>query len=303
MPPTLPLALPSPTDDLETSATKLAALADTVQQGNSLALFTGLQGVTPHTRDAETRARAQMPIEERQAYDGWKEGRYRLPVFDWERNVAAVPGGAASWKKFGQRAVSMDVIWGVGNEGKDADDKQAAAGAGGKDGNGHGGGGGLGQDKAGAGAGADSNSSNTIPDVLHSRGPVTATVTPENASWLTFNMPVMLPLVNAVTRVLNAQKQAQQDPHAGLSDMEAAEVETVRKIVVTVERNRSRELERIRRLTRSIGQNAEILKSRVTFLESKRKPPSSSGPSEGPGPSQTAWPREKKRKEMTDPEG
>lgn len=299
MPPTLPLALPSPTDDLETSATKLAALADTVQQGNSLALFTGLQGVTPHMRDAETRARAQMTIEEREAYDGWKEGWYRLPVFDWEKNVAAVPGGAASWKKFGQRAASMDVIWGVGNEGKDADDKQAAAGVGGEDGNGRGG---LAQSRAGAGA--DPNSSNTVPDVLHSRGPVTVTATPENASWLTFNMPVMLPLVNAVTRVLKAQKQAQQDPHAGLSDMEAAEMETVRKIVATVERNRSCELERIRRLTRSICQDAEILKSRVTFLESKRKSPSSSGPSEGPGPSQTAWPREKKkRKEMTDPEG
>ena len=279
---TLPLALPKPTDDLESTANKLAALADTVKQGNSLALFTGLEMATPHTRDAETIARSQMSAQERQAYDAWKEGRVGVPDFDWEGNVAAVPGGAQSQKKFGQRAVSMDVIWGVGmeDEEKGAEDNQAA----GKNENG------LAKDKAEA-------DFRGIPDV-HNRAPFTATA--ENASWLTFNMPTMLPLVNGVTRVLNAQKQAQQDPHAGLSDMEAVEAETARKIVATAERNRSRELERIRQLTRSISENAEVLKNRAEYLE--RQQPSSEWSVRSVS-SQTAWQREKKRKQLTDPEG
>jgi transposase len=55
----------------------------------------------------------------------------------------------------------------------------------------------------------------------------------------------------------------------GLTDMEAAEVETVRKIVSLAERNRTRELEKIRKLTRSITESAAVVKARVKVLEDK----------------------------------
>lgn len=35
-----------------------------------------------------------------------------------------------------------------------------------------------------------------------------ARATPENALWLTLNIPAMLPLIKAVVRVSNAEKQA-----------------------------------------------------------------------------------------------
>ncbi|RAL14282.1 uncharacterized protein BO97DRAFT_404262 [Aspergillus homomorphus CBS 101889] len=94
--------------------------------------------------------------------------------------------------------------------------------------------------------------------------------TPENASWLTTHMPEVLPLVKAVTKIANvkqslaAQNQAQ---YRGLTDMEAAEVETVRKIVAIAETNTNRELERMRRLARSIREAASIIKSRAEALQ------------------------------------
>lgn len=254
--------IPEIDDDLETTATKLKDLASVVQKGNSLALWTGLKAATPQPRsDAETNARMQMTPSERQAYDAWKEGKYQIPEFEWTGNVAVVPNGVQSLKKFEKRAVAMDIIWGWRplSQPEREEDKEKEGSSG-----------------------------------------VTARATPENASWLTFNMPATLPLIQAVVRVLNAEKQAQQNPHAGLSEMEVVEMETARKIVATAERNRSRELERIRLLTRSISQNTEVMKARIQSLEKLLQ---SSSPSQSlqssPSPStlETTVPRGEKRKQ------
>jgi len=249
--------IPEIDDDLETTATKLKDLASVVQKGNSLALWTGLKAATPQPRsDAETNARMQMTPSERQAYDAWKEGKYQIPEFEWSGNVAVVPKGAQSLKKFEKRAVAMDVIWGqrpLSQPDREDKEKEGSSGA-------------------------------------------SARATPENASWLTFNMPATLPLIQAVVRVLNAEKQAQQNPHAGLSEMEMVEMETARKIVAAAERNRSRELERIRLLTRSISQNTEVMKTRIQSLE-KRFQSSSSQSSLSASTLETTVPRGEKRKQ------
>ncbi|RHZ60801.1 uncharacterized protein CDV56_105819 [Aspergillus thermomutatus] len=227
------LPVPSVDDDLETTAKKMGALAKVVSDGNSLALFTGLQLASQHLRDPESIAVSQMTPDERMQYEAWQRARkgrtrkntgvqaseetsnrgQKIPHdFDWVQNVAPVPDGAQSLKKFTQRAAAMDIIW----------DHQGA--------------------------------------------------TPENASWLTFNQPAILPLVKAVCRVRTAEKHRQnnRDPSIrGLTDMEAAEVETVRKIVSLAERNRTRELEKIRKLTRSITESAAVIKARIKFLEDK----------------------------------
>lgn len=46
-------------------------------------------------------------------------------------------------------------------------------------------------------------------------------------------MPAMLPLIKAVVRVSNAEKQARLDPYYALSEMEMAEIKTVCKIIAT----------------------------------------------------------------------
>jgi hypothetical protein len=227
------LPVPSVNDDLETTAKKMRALAQVVSDGNSLALFTGLQMASQHSRDPESIAVSQMTPDERWMYEAWQKSRKRrkrknpddqdseeaptrgrVPAvdFDWVKNVAPVPDGAQSLKKFTERAAAMDIVW----------DHQGA--------------------------------------------------TPENAAWLTFNLPAALPLVKAVSRVRNAEKHRQNSRDSsmrGLTDMEAAEVETVRKIVSLAERNRTRELEKIRKLTRSITESAAGIKARIKYLEEK----------------------------------
>ncbi|RLL95643.1 hypothetical protein CFD26_105823 [Aspergillus turcosus] len=228
------LPVPSVNDDLETTAKKMRALAKVVSDGNSLALFTGLQMASEHSRDPESIAVSQMTPDERFMYEAWQEARKHrkrknpddqdseetsnrgrmVPAvdIDWVKNVAPVPDGAQSLKKFTERAAAMDIVW----------DHQGA--------------------------------------------------TPENAAWLTFNLPAILPLVKAVCRVRTAEKHRQnnRDPSMrGLTDMEAAEVETVRKIVSLAERNRTRELEKIRKLTRSITESAAVIKARIKALEDK----------------------------------
>ncbi|KAF7121958.1 hypothetical protein CNMCM5793_009512 [Aspergillus hiratsukae] len=228
------LPVPSVNDDLETTAKKMRALAKVVSDGNSLALFTGLQMASEHSRDPESIAVSQMTPDERYLYEAWQKSRKhrkrknpddqdseessnragKVPAvdFDWVKNVAPVPDGAQSLKKFTQRAAAMDIVW----------EHQGA--------------------------------------------------TPENAAWLTFNLPAALPLVKAVCRVRNAEKHRQNNRDSsmrGLTDMEATEVETVRKIVSLAERNRTRELEKIRKLTRSITESAAVIKARIKALEDK----------------------------------
>ncbi|EAU31382.1 predicted protein [Aspergillus terreus NIH2624] len=220
------LPVPEDGDTLEETAAKLCELAKVVSEGNSVALWTGLQlSSSPHARDPETMAKAQMTPQELTQYEAWqavRQGREvggpeggssgGLPAgvmraFDWDANLAPMPG-AQSEKRFRQRAAAMDVIW----------DHQCA--------------------------------------------------TPEHAVWLTFHMVEALPLVKAVTKVMNVKRHfGENDPYPGLTGMEVAELETVRKIVSVAERNRTRELERIRRLTRSINDAAATIRTRLQVLE------------------------------------
>lgn len=262
--------IPDLDDDLKTTATKLKALASVVQRGDSLAFWTGLKAAMPQPRsDAETTARMQMTPSEREAYDAWKDGKYQIPEFDWTGNVAAVPKGQQSLKKFEKRAIAMDIIWGVRPLSQPEREQI-------EEGKGKG-------EREGTGASASVS--------------VRARATPENASWLTFNMPAVLPLIHAVVRVLNAEKQAQQNPHAGLPEMEIVEMETARKIVAAAERNRTRELERIRLLTRSINESAEVMRGRIRSLEGRLQ--SSPSPSQSqPSPLSSGSGRGQKRKQV-----
>ncbi|KAE8354804.1 hypothetical protein BDV28DRAFT_130175 [Aspergillus coremiiformis] len=222
------LPVPADTDDLETTSRKMQDLAKIVEEGNSLALWTGLKLASKNNfRDPEILAKAQMTTSELELYERWERLQnirndvddshnhtdnskpLIIPEFNWNENTAPVPTGALSVRKFTQRAAAMDIVWG----------HQGA--------------------------------------------------TPEHASWLTFNMPSMLPLIKAINKISNIQKHIQDtDPLAGrLTDMEVAEIETVRRVVAVAEGNRIRELERIRKLAKSIYESVAVLKSRAQELE------------------------------------
>ncbi|KAL2813222.1 hypothetical protein BJX63DRAFT_432037 [Aspergillus granulosus] len=237
------LPTPEDDDDLERTVNKVRRLAEVVEQGNSLALWTGMKLVPEFTRDAESIAMAQMASDEREVYEMWKEwatsrkggnlnttvagntshevtgpsqNSFRLPEFNWEQNVSPVPQGAQSLKKFTQRAAAMDIIF-----------RHQGA-------------------------------------------------TPENAAWLTFNMVPVLPLVKAVTRISNMERHFLENRYKNkntsmqrLSNVEAAEMETARKIVAAAERNTNRELERLRRMTRELNKSNAIIRARMRELEGK----------------------------------
>ncbi|PYH78099.1 hypothetical protein BO82DRAFT_357691 [Aspergillus uvarum CBS 121591] len=214
--------VPAATDDLKETLKKLQDLAEVATQGNSLALFTGLELVAPPTRDLEKLAKEQMSPREVLLYETWKarkpdpnvEGSL-LPSFEWDANVAPVRQGAHSLKKLTKRAAAMGVVF----------DHQGA--------------------------------------------------TPENAAWLTFHIPKTSPRVKAVSRILYCKQSLEQQSRAhsrGLAGMEAAELETIRKIVAVAEVNTNRELVRMRRLARLIKESASILKSRAEALQKSRDP-------------------------------
>ena len=150
---------------------------------DSLALQTG-QYVSKHAadrRDAESIARSEMSIEDQPSYDAWKAGHHRIPHLNWAEHVAEVGAGPRNRKKFEQRARALDATW-RGRE----------------------------QDEEGKREGDDGHARDS--SVKASAG-ARARATPENALWLTFNMPAMLPLIKAVVRVSNAEKQARLDPY------------------------------------------------------------------------------------------
>jgi hypothetical protein len=247
------LPTPEDGDNLETTVEKVSRLAHVVDQGNSLALWTGMKLASETLQDAESIAKAQMPNEERHIYEAWKEWAttrndcdststttattttttavagnastineststsqkwFRLPDFNWEQNVAPVPEGAQSLKRFTQRAAAMDIVF-----------RHQGA-------------------------------------------------TPENAAWLTFNMAPLLPLVKAVTKISNMERHYRENGGRntslqGLSKMEMAEMETARRVVAAAERNLNREAERLKRMTRELSKSNEVIRARMRDLEAK----------------------------------
>ncbi|KAB8221852.1 hypothetical protein BDV33DRAFT_229942 [Aspergillus novoparasiticus] len=207
------LPVPTDTDDLETTLRKMQDLARVVERGNSLALWTGLK-LASHSkrRDLESSARAQMTESEWELYERWKGMQDTRNDGDEHNNQTEQ-----------QKPLNIpEFNW---------DENKAPV-------------------PTGANSVRKFTQRAAVMDMIWGH----QGATPEHASWLTFNMPVMLPLIKAITKVSNIQKHIQDtDPLAGkLTDMEAAEIETVRRIVAIAEGNRLRELERIRKLAKSI---------------------------------------------------
>ncbi|EAW11629.1 uncharacterized protein ACLA_093280 [Aspergillus clavatus NRRL 1] len=230
------IPVPSVVDDLETTAKKMEALAKVVGDGNSLALWTGLKLASAHPRDPESIAKSQMTPPEIELYEAWQRAKSRRAENKLNSEVSQKAPETEEMgcpAPFDWQKNVHPVPQGAQSLKKFTQRAQA------------------------------------MDIIWEHQGAM-----PEHASWLTFKCPEALPLVKAVCRVQNAEEHYRnnQDPHTrGLTDMEAAEVETVRKIVSIAERNKTRELEKIRKLTRSINEAAAVLKARVQWLEDKMK--------------------------------
>lgn len=165
------LPLPSTEDGLETTLCKAQALSEAVQKGQSLALRTG-QHLPEHAaarRNAKSIAMSTMTIQERQSYHAWKAGRHLIPDINWTENGGVVRSSSSGRGRWMLSGEDENRMRRRGRR-RRGDDGHARDSS----------------VKARAGARA----------------------TPENALWLTLNIPAMLPLIKAVVRVSNAEKQA-----------------------------------------------------------------------------------------------
>ncbi|CAH0019231.1 unnamed protein product [Clonostachys rhizophaga] len=100
------LPTPEPTDDPQTTALKLRALAKAVEEGASLAVRTGYKRAVHTDRDAVMIAKQRMTPAEAAQYDIWASGVV-MPAIDWKVSVKDV-GGAAG---FLYHAQAMRAIW------------------------------------------------------------------------------------------------------------------------------------------------------------------------------------------------
>lgn len=92
-------------------------------------------------------------------------------------------------------------------------------------------------------------------------------VEPENAAWVSNNIPRLVPLIKAVCKVLAARTHLEMhDPLFRLSEGEFAEAQTLHMITSSVEENMARERERVKYLTECINQSQEVLKARLKML-------------------------------------
>ncbi|KAJ5793305.1 uncharacterized protein N7503_009283 [Penicillium pulvis] len=90
---------------------------------------------------------------------------------------------------------------------------------------------------------------------------------PENAVWASLNLPTVLPLMKAVTKLLTIQMS--ETP--SLSESEIAEIQTLQLIAVSADGNIARERERVRQLVSSITESQAVLRERSNRLKSSAK--------------------------------
>lgn len=201
-----PFVMPIPTssDDLEATATKLQGLASALSSGRGLALTTGSRA-SPHSHEIEAFAKERMVDPESAQYEQWKAGQLDLPQLDLATHRTVVQPEALS--TFTQRAEAINVIY-------------------------------------------------------KCRG-----VDPENAAWVSTNIPTLMPLVKAVGKILSAKTHLEtHGPLFKLSEAEVAEIQTLKVIAAAAEENVAREKERVRGLLESINQSQEVIRARLKAL-------------------------------------
>jgi hypothetical protein len=206
------LPLPLLTDDLETTAAKMEALAAVVRQGKNLAEQTGFLGAVHTERDPAVIARNAMTPNQGMMYDQWlasgNKAAENLPKIDWVENRLPALSGKQAGRRNKDRATAMDVIW--KNDG--------------------------------------------------------AVATAENVAWLVANHAPVVPLVEAVVRVIRATRDV-EGGGTGLSGLAMAELQTCKRVTSVCAQNVIRAQREFRRIEAEIRESFDLLNQRVKSFE------------------------------------
>ena len=101
------IPLPTATDDLETAARKMDAIANIITQGGRLELNVWPDSIILR-HDSEGFGKQSMNTTELLAFDAWQYGNVPVPAFDW---TCTMPVTEDSRKTCQDRAAAMDIIW------------------------------------------------------------------------------------------------------------------------------------------------------------------------------------------------
>jgi len=105
------LPLPEPGDSIPVLHIKLQALATVVLGKDSVATATGYRAATKQERDPEAAARQEMPPEDLEYWDRWKEGHITLPPIDWSNTLTSAPTSTRPLKIANRRAVALNRLY------------------------------------------------------------------------------------------------------------------------------------------------------------------------------------------------
>jgi hypothetical protein len=104
------LPVPLPTDNLPTLVRKWEALAELVETGKSVAVYTGYKTAAQQVRDPEQLAKKNFtPLESKQ-YDAWKAGAI-MNQPDWANCHGAAVTGTQATKRMTDRTNALRIIY------------------------------------------------------------------------------------------------------------------------------------------------------------------------------------------------
>ncbi|KAF2858357.1 hypothetical protein K470DRAFT_272491 [Piedraia hortae CBS 480.64] len=90
----------------------------------------------------------------------------------------------------------------------------------------------------------------------------------QNAVWLTFNAPDLLPLVKAVEKILNAERDS-TGGQVGIKSQELADYQTLRKVIGVASSNANKEMADLRAKMKAIMSSVERLQAQEKILKAK----------------------------------
>lgn len=106
------LSIPDRNDSIFVLHRKLTALAEAVRRGQSVAYVTNYTASTAQERDTTKKAVAEMPLQERQVWDVYAQGTYKLPKIDWNTSREPAPTSTKPLRVARRRAEALNRLYG-----------------------------------------------------------------------------------------------------------------------------------------------------------------------------------------------
>lgn len=107
----VPIEVPTDNDSITTLSTKLAALAQVVTTGGSIAASTNYAACPTPQRDAVKTAISEMVPTELNFYKYYMQGKYSLPEMNWDENRGPVPTSPRPLRTSRRRAEALNYLY------------------------------------------------------------------------------------------------------------------------------------------------------------------------------------------------